>query len=113
MADARILYWKEIPAQVHAKDAHNEFSILLQERFQQGIDLIAMQAGRSGTDQYLDGWQWGPYIEIKGNADEISKKLVKSIEEEYPKIFVQLILQMDKNGTRNPVPGGTDHWITI
>lgn len=113
MAEARILYWKEIPAQVQARDAQNECSILLQERFQQGIDSIAMQDGSTGTDQYLDGWQWGKYKEINGNADEVSKKLAKAIEENYPKNFTQLILKMDKNGTRNPSPGSTDHWMKI
>ena len=81
MAEVRILYWKEVPSQVQARDDQNEFSVLLQERFQQGIDSIAMQDGSFGTDQYLDGWQWGDYKKIKGSADEVSKKLAKTIEE--------------------------------
>ena len=111
MAEVRILYWKEVPSQVQARDDRNEFSVLLQERFQQGIDSIAMQDGSFGTDQYLDGWQWGDYKKIKGSADDVSKTLAKTIEENYPKNFTQLILKMNKDGTRNPLPGGTDHWI--
>ena len=48
-----------------------------------------MQDGSFGTDQYLDGWQWGDYKKIKGSAEDVSKKLAKTIEENYPKNFTQ------------------------
>ena len=43
MAKVTILYWKDIPSVVEARDADGVHKELLSERFQELIDLIAMK----------------------------------------------------------------------
>ena len=59
VARVRILYWKEIPAQLQASDEKGNVSQPLPARFQEGIDAIAMFDGSQGTDEYLMAWEWG------------------------------------------------------
>ena len=68
MAKVRVLYWKEIPVQVQAEDASGQVSRLLDDRFQEGVDAIAMFDGSSGTDDYLMAWDWGESTEEEGSA---------------------------------------------
>lgn len=57
MATYRILSWHGIPAQIRAEDTREELSLSLPPRFQELIDLEAMNRGLTGSDEYLDGWQ--------------------------------------------------------
>ena len=59
MADVRLMYWKEIPVQVQAVDDAGTVSVPLHDRFQQGVDALAMADGSAGTDDYLIAWEWG------------------------------------------------------
>ena len=65
MAKVRVMYWKEIPIQVQAEDAKETISIELEPRFQQAADAISMLDGSAGSDEYLDGWNWGEYFDLK------------------------------------------------
>ena len=47
----RIMYWKEIPVQIQAKDTSSTVSRQLEERFQKAIDSIAMYDGSAGSDE--------------------------------------------------------------
>src|SRR5437868_1049689 len=61
VAEYQVMYWKEIPAQVRAKDATGgQAKQLLSQRFQLAIDTVAQAQGLSGTDDYLKHWHWGP-----------------------------------------------------
>ena len=53
------MYWKEIPVQVQALDDSGVVSRQLDDRFQEGVDAISMLDGSSGSDEYLDAWEWG------------------------------------------------------
>ena len=55
------MYWKEIPVQVQAEDAVGAVSVQLDERFQRGVDAVAMLDGSAGGDEYLMAWEWGEY----------------------------------------------------
>ena len=45
MAIVRLLYWKEIPTQVRVEDESGSISKILDDRFQQGVDTVAMFDG--------------------------------------------------------------------
>ncbi len=51
------ILWRDIPAQVIAKDGRDVHRVNLPARFQQAIDRAAMEAGLIGTDAYLDEWR--------------------------------------------------------
>lgn len=58
MAEIKILYWRDIPAQIIAQKSRREqVKRVLDERFEKAIDRAAMQAGMEGTDDYLLQWR--------------------------------------------------------
>lgn len=111
MAQIRVLYWKEIPVQVQAKDEKHSVSQQLDERFQQGVDTISMLDGSSGNEEYLAGWQWGEFSESEGSAEDLAYNLTELINSTFPVDFVARIRDMCSNGGRNPNPGALDHWF--
>ena len=51
-----IIRWREIPAQVLARNGDETAKRELSARFQVAIDRAAMYAGLFGTDEYLSEW---------------------------------------------------------
>jgi hypothetical protein len=102
MAKISIIYWKEIPAQVRAEDADGEITLPLPDRFQQGIDAVAMFDGSYGADAYLEAWDWGP---------EAAAALADRIASRFPPDFVSRIRALHASGQRDPRPGAVDHWM--
>ena len=111
MVRVRVMYWKEIPIQVQAEDAGGRVSRQLEDRFQQAADMVAMQDGSQGTDEYLDGWRFGDYTDGEGTASEAADAVAVRLEK-MPADFTLKIVAMQKDGTRNPAPGAIDHWAT-
>ena len=112
MTRARVLYWKEIPVQVQAEDENGRVSRQLEERFQKAADAVAMKDGSEGTDEYLDAWEFGSYEDAEGAASDVAEQLGKNLEQ-MPSNFVQRIVKMQDDGTRDPRPGAIDHWVEL
>jgi hypothetical protein len=55
-AELITIRWREIPAQVTAREGRRKVSIQLSERFQIAIDRASVRAGRETTDEYLAEW---------------------------------------------------------
>ena len=51
------VFWRDIPAQVIAKERRENAKIVLTERFAIAIDKAAMRAKMAGTDEYLEQWR--------------------------------------------------------
>ena len=51
------VYWRDIPAQVIAKERRVNAKVVLTERFAEAIDKAAMRANMAGTDAYLEQWR--------------------------------------------------------
>ena len=113
MATVRVMYWKEIPVQVKGEDSQGTVSVPLEPRFQEAADAVAMLDGSAGTDAYLDGWQWGPPLDRSGSARDAANALAGQINETMPADFVARIRDMQRDGSRNPVPGAIDAWAGI
>ena len=107
-----MVYWKEIPVQVQAEDANGRVSRQLEDRFQQAVDAVAMQDGSEGTDEYLDGWGFGPYKDGEGTAKSAAEAVAVKLER-MPVDFLKKIIYMEKQGARDPVPGVIDHWAPV
>ena len=54
MAKLTTVFWRDIPAQVIAKERRENAKIVLTERFAEAIDKAAMRAKMAGTDAYLE-----------------------------------------------------------
>jgi hypothetical protein len=83
MAIYQILYWKDIPAQVRVFEGRKAISRQMPDRFQLEIDQIAMEEGLTGSDDYLDQWDWTEKRERPGNSEEVLNALLQELEAEY------------------------------
>ena len=57
MAKLTTVYWRDIPAQVIARERRDTAKAVLTERFAEAIDRAAMRAKMAGTDAYLEQWR--------------------------------------------------------
>lgn len=60
MAELTVIWWRDIPAQVTARQGRSRTGRELPPRFQEAIDAAAMRAGLIGTDAYLAEWRREP-----------------------------------------------------
>jgi hypothetical protein len=83
MARYRIVHWREIPALVEADDGDGTVRRPLSPRFQTLIDAVAMQAGATETEAYLDGWGQTAETERPGAALEVAEAIAAELEAGY------------------------------
>ena len=57
MAKLIVTYWRDIPAQVVAKQGRKSAKVMLPDRFQHAIDRAAMRAGKGSSDAYMEDWR--------------------------------------------------------
>ena len=86
MAKVTILYWKDIPSVVEARDAQGVHKELLSERFQELIDLVAMKLKLAGTDEYLMQWAKGRPYEVEGSARDVAVSIKDEFEARYKEL---------------------------
>ena len=111
MTRVRVMYWKEIPVQVQAEDGDRVVSAPLDERFQRGVDAVAMFDGSAGGDEYLMAWEWGEYSDADGEAGEAAATLAALYNARFPRDFVARIRKLHQTDERDPRPGAADHWL--
>lgn len=98
MANLIIVYWRDIPAQVIAKERRNSAKVELTQRFAEAIDHAAMRAGKGSTDAYLEEWRRVSKPcgdDLQAVADEAAAKL----EQDYDK---ERLLALIKNEGNEP-----------
>lgn len=99
MARYRIMYWKDIPAQVVATDDGGaKEKAMLPDRFSEAIDAAAMAEGSTESGDYLDGWAWGSEEERPGSAREVLDGVIAELDEAYPK---QRLAEMIRGRRKN------------
>ncbi len=57
MATLTAILWRDIPAQVLARQGRRTSKIVLHPRFQVAIDKAASRAGKRSYNDYIDGWR--------------------------------------------------------
>ena len=80
MAEYQILYWKDLPAQVRARDGSAQAKQVLPERFQQAIDARATREGATDSEAYLAGWRWGDWQSREGAVQDVLRQVVAELE---------------------------------
>ena len=76
MAELTVIWWRDIPAQMTAKEARSRAARELPPRFQEAIDAAAMRAGLIGTDTYLEEWR----RELRMCGDDLEAEVVREAE---------------------------------
>lgn len=80
MANYKILYWQEIPAQIRADDGVDDINVELDGRFMKQIDILAAKRGLQSADDYLAQWRWSEEAEREGSAREVAEALKLELE---------------------------------
>ena len=91
MAKLTTVYWRDIPAQVIAKERRDTAKKVLTERFAEAIDKAAMRAKLAGTDAYLEEWRrevvnCGRDLQVA--ADEAAASLEKIYDDAHLDVLV-------------------------
>ncbi len=76
MAELTVIWWRDIPAQVTAKEGRARAARELAPRFQEAIDSAAMRAGLIGTDAYLEEWR----RDARDCGDDLEAEVLQEVE---------------------------------
>ena len=76
MPELTVIWWRDIPAQVSAKEGRTRAAASLDQRFQEAIDAAAMRAGLIGSDAYLEEWR----RESRGCGDDLEAEVAQEAE---------------------------------
>jgi hypothetical protein len=76
VAELTVIWWRDIPAQVTAKEGRTRAARELSPRFQEAIDAAAMRAGLIGTDAYLEEWRREP----RGCGEDLETEVQQEAE---------------------------------
>ena len=79
----QILYWRDIPAQVRVRLDKQRLARSLSDRFQESIDIVAMRAGATSTDDYLQDWRTSEWQPGEGEPEALLEKLITELETTY------------------------------
>jgi hypothetical protein len=92
MASMTVIWWRDIPAQVVARDGRRSSKTVLHPRFQVAIDKAASRAGKRAYNAYIEEWRrtqksCGQDIDAEVAAE------VERIEAEYDKHRLAQLIQ--------------------
>ena len=82
MAKLICIYWRDIPAQVVAREGRRNIKQVLTPRFAEAIDRAAMRAGRGSSDAYLEDWR-RESEEISGDLELRVRERVDLLESQF------------------------------
>ena len=97
MAQLIITYWRDIPAQVTAKEGRTSAKRELSLRFTEAIDMAAMRSGAAGTDDYLAEFRRSEPVECGSDLEAEVSAATAKIEADYDK---DRLVALAKNGGR-------------
>jgi hypothetical protein len=92
MATMTVIWWRDIPAQVLARDGRRASKVVLHPRFQVAIDKAASRAGKRAYNDYIEEWRkvaraCGDDLEAEVNAE------AERLETEYDKHRIAELIQ--------------------
>lgn len=102
-----VIWWRDIPAQVVAKDRRQAHKVVLHPRFQVAIDKAAMKAGLKAASDYIGEWRreaepCGDDLERVAN-DEAAR-----LEGHYTKAVLDRLIASGGLDAERARPGVTD-----
>ena len=92
MASLTVIWWRDIPAQVLARDGRRASKEVLHPRFQVAIDKAASRAGKRSYNEYIEEWR----RDARPCSEEIETEVaaeVARLETEYDKHRLAQLIQ--------------------
>jgi hypothetical protein len=97
VTEVQVIFWRDIPAQVKARQDRDRAARGLDPRFQEAVDAAAMRAGLADTDNYLAEWRTSTWEERPGSPEQAADQHAAEIEAEYSAERLRLLVD---NGGR-------------
>jgi hypothetical protein len=97
VSEVQVVFWRDIPAQVKARESGERAARALTSRFQEAIDVAAMRAGLTETDDYLGEWRATAWEPRDGSPEAVAERRAAEIEAEYSD---ERLRQLAENGGR-------------
>ena len=102
------IWWRDIPAQVIARDGRRASKIVLHPRFQVAIDKAASRAGKRSYNDYIEEWRKEQRL-FGGDIDAAVAAEVERLETDYDKHkLAQLIQSGGVEGGPAHAPAGNE-----
>ena len=100
------IWWRDIPAQVTARDGRRSSKIVLHPRFQVAIDKAASRAGKRSYNDYIEEWRKEQAV-CEDDLDAAVAKEAERLETEYDKHRLAQLIQSGgvEGGPIFPPPG--------
>jgi hypothetical protein len=92
MATLSIIWWRDIPAQVVAKDARRSSKVVLHPRFQVAIDKAANRAGKREYNSYIAEWH-KTQVQCGDDLEAVVAAEAARLEGEYTKHHLAELIQ--------------------
>ncbi len=99
MPEVRLVYWRDIPAQVIVGSGRRGAKVQLSERFEQAIDRTAMKTGAAGTDAYLADWRKSEPCMVEGEPKDIARAEAARIEAAYDAEALRALIEAGGHAT--------------
>jgi hypothetical protein len=87
-----VIWWRDIPAQVLAREGRRQSKQVLHPRFQVAIDKAAARADKSAYNEYIEEWR----REQRRCGDDIEAEVTaetQRLEADYPKHRLAELIQ--------------------
>tara|TARA_B100001057_G_scaffold134051_1_gene133476 strand:- start:907 stop:1272 length:366 start_codon:yes stop_codon:yes gene_type:complete len=94
--EIKIVYWRDIPAQILIGRGRSAKKIILSEKFEKTIDICAMKTDSKDMESYLKYWRKSNPLNYNGEAYKAAETEAKKIELFYSKDKLRSII--DNNG---------------
>lgn len=92
MSEYQVTYWRELPSLVTAREGEHVAKVPLPQRFQDAVDEAAMRLGAVSSDEYLAGWERGPWLTGEGDPAALASRVSAELEQQWPPMSVASFL---------------------
>jgi Tfp pilus assembly major pilin PilA len=93
MATYQVVYWKEIPSQVDAREASVRHQEVLSRRFQELIEVVAAKRKLDSANDYIKAWTRGEKCTRAGPAKAVAQAVAAEFETRFDAIRAKALAQ--------------------
>ena len=83
MTKYQIIYWRDIPVQVRARNGRSRLTHPLSPRFQKAVYRAAFRAKAISGFDYIQEWKPGDWLEREGEVQEVLTAVAAELEAAY------------------------------
>ena len=87
-----VIWWRDIPAQVTAREGRSSSKTVLHQRFQVAIDKAANRAGMREYNSYIGEWR-KTHRPCSDDLEDVVKEEAERLEAEYTKHHLAELIQ--------------------